>query len=137
MEAMRIEGTDNTPAIVLDHEQEKFEFSGESRPENVRKFYEPILEWIDGMEQYFFFVMNKFEGQERQINFDFKFEYFNSSSAKYILDIMHALKSLQDKIAGLKINVRWHYEEFDEDMQEAGEEFEQMAGLGFEYIVVS
>ena len=44
MEKLIIEATGNSPRIVLDPESRNFEFSGESRPENVRKFYLPILE---------------------------------------------------------------------------------------------
>ena len=47
MEKFIIEPTANSPRIVLDPEKRTFEFSGESRPENVRKFYLPVLEWLE------------------------------------------------------------------------------------------
>jgi len=47
MEKLIIEATVNSPRIVLDPEEKKFEFSGESRPENVRNFYLPVLEWLE------------------------------------------------------------------------------------------
>ncbi|MCB0395617.1 MAG: SiaC family regulatory phosphoprotein [Flavobacteriales bacterium] len=47
MEALRIPATESSPAITLDPEKGTYEIIGESRPEDVRKFYEPILEWLD------------------------------------------------------------------------------------------
>jgi hypothetical protein len=47
MEKLIIEATVNSPRIVLDPDEQSFEFSGESRPENVRNFYLPVLEWLE------------------------------------------------------------------------------------------
>ena len=57
---------------------------------------------------------------------------FNSTSAKYILDIFKALNVLND--LGIDILVKWLYEEDDEDMLEVGEEMSRMSKLEFEYI---
>jgi hypothetical protein len=123
MEKLIIEPTLNSPRVTLDPGTGTFEFSGESRPENVRNFYMPILEWL---EQF----TGEFSGS---CTFSFNFEYFNSTSAKYILDIFKLLHSIQE--AGQGIQVKWHYEEDDEDMYEVGLEMSRMSGLDFEYVV--
>ena len=137
MEVLHLAATENTPEITLDHLKEIFSMSGESRPENVRNFYEPVMEWLDGYSQYLYFMLDKFEQGTKELNFNFNFEYFNSSSAKYILDILNAVKAFDEKFDNLAIKVNWHYEEFDEDMQEAGEEFQKMSGLPFTFVKVS
>lgn len=130
MEKLVIEPTFNSPSVILDPESSKFDFSGESRPENVRKFYLPILEWLDSFakEQT---EMSK-SGRSSSLLVQFNFEYFNSTSAKYILDIFKALNVLND--LGIDILVKWLYEEDDEDMLEVGEEMSRMSKLEFEYI---
>lgn len=122
MEKLILEPTTNSPRIILDPGENAFELSGESRPENVRNFYMPVLEWL---EQF----ASEFKGSA---TFKFNFEYFNSTSAKYILDIFKLLHSIHE--AGNEIHVKWHYEEDDEDMYEVGQEMSRMSGLEFDYI---
>ena len=130
MEKLVIEPTFNSPSVILDPESNQFDFSGESRPENVRKFYLPILEWLDS------FAKEQSEmgssARSSSLLVRFNFEYFNSTSAKYILDIFKALNVLND--IGIEILVKWLYEEDDEDMLEVGEEMSRMSKLDFEYI---
>ena len=47
METIKILGTDDTPNVILDANNEIFEISGRSLPEDVSAFYEPILSWLD------------------------------------------------------------------------------------------
>ncbi|MDX2432228.1 MAG: DUF1987 domain-containing protein [Bacteroides sp.] len=129
MEKLTLAPTLNTPGVNLDPVGNKFELKGESRPENVRNFYLPILDWLE-----------KFAGElpasdgSTPLNFSFNFEYFNSTSAKYILDIFKILNSINS--SGKAVNVSWHYEEDDEDMYEVGMEMSRMAGIDFEYVKV-
>ena len=130
MEKLVIDPTFNSPSVILDPESKQFDFSGESRPENVRKFYLPILEWLDS------YAREQSEKSKSQrssgLQVQFNFEYFNSTSAKYILDIFKALNVLND--LGIEILVKWLYEEDDEDMLEVGEEMSRMSKLEFEYV---
>jgi len=130
MEKLVIEPTFNSPSVILDPESNQFNFSGESRPENVRKFYLPILEWLDSFAKEQSEMASSARSSSLQVRFNF--EYFNSTSAKYILDIFKALNVLND--LGIEILVKWLYEEDDEDMLEVGEEMSRMSKLKFEYI---
>ena len=47
METIKIMGTDDTPTVILDAENDIFEISGRSLPEDVTAFYDPILNWLD------------------------------------------------------------------------------------------
>jgi len=130
MEKLVIEPTVNSPSVILDPESNQFDLSGESRPENVRKFYLPILEWLDSYAK----EQSEMSKSQRSTSLlvQFNFEYFNSTSAKYILDIFKALNVLND--LGMGILVKWLYEEDDEDMLEVGEEMSRMSKLDFEYV---
>lgn len=131
MEKLIIEATVNSPRIVLDPEEKKFEFSGESRPENVRNFYLPVLEWLEKYAR----KQSDLDEPERTPALDclFDFEYFNSTSAKYILDIFKSLNTLHS--LGINLDIKWFYEEDDEDMLEVGEEMSRMSKLKFEYVI--
>ena len=130
MEKLIIEPTANSQLIVLDPESRNFEFSGESRPENVRKFYLPILEWLEAYTA----EQEKLKDDERTFGLlcQFNFEYFNSTSAKYILDIFKSLNAIST--LDIKLEIKWLYEEDDEDMLEVGQEMSRMSKLSFEYI---
>lgn len=131
MQALIIQNTDSSPKVVLDPANGVFEISGESRPEDVRKFYEPILEWID---QYRVFLTKN--TPNKKIQFNFIFEYFNSSSAKYVMDIMAKLNDIKLANKNIDIEICWHYEEMDEDMLEAGQEFQNITQIPFKFIVL-
>ena len=130
MEKLIIEPTANSPRIVLDPDARNFEFSGESRPENVRKFYLPILEWLEA----YIAEQNKLEDGKRSSGLvcQFNFEYFNSTSAKYILDIFKSLNTIN--ALGINLEIKWLYEQDDEDMLEVGQEMSRMSKLSFDYV---
>ncbi|MCP4312799.1 MAG: DUF1987 domain-containing protein [Bacteroidetes bacterium] len=129
MEKLTLTPTQNSPGVYLDPAGNRFEFSGESRPENVRSFYMPILEWLE-----------QFAGEvsvkrgDTPLEFMFNLEYFNSTSAKYILDIFKVLNSI--KKAGSPVRVKWQYEEDDEDMYEVGLEMSRMSGVTFDFVKI-
>jgi hypothetical protein len=132
MEKLNIEPTLSTPRVTLDPEKNQFHFSGESRPENVRNFYIPILEWLEKYSA----ELKTQDSDNRNLvrEFHFNFEYFNSTSAKYILDLFKILSKLYAD--GIKAGIFWYYEEDDEDMLEVGMEMSRMSKLPFEYVKI-
>jgi len=129
MEALKLEVTDNTSRVLLDPNSHELEFEGDSRPEDVQKFFQPIMDWLNEYETYV-----KSLG-EVTLNTHFKLEYFNSSSAKYIMDIILKLGKIAEA-SNVSLNINWHYDEMDEDMLDAGEEFEDMLDVEFNFIVI-
>ena len=57
-------------------------------------------------------------------------EYFNTSSSKCILDVFKKLEAIHKSKHEVIIN--WYYEEDDEDMLEAGEDYESIIRVPFE-----
>jgi hypothetical protein len=96
MNRLVIEGTEDSPAITLDAEANLFKFSGESRPENTAAFFTPVIRWFLDFESDL--LARKEKRQEiPAIRFIFCFEYFNSTSAKYIMDILKRAQSLHQQ----------------------------------------
>lgn len=130
MEKIIIEPTANTPKVILDPEEKIFEISGESRPFDVPQFYSPLLGWLD--------VFSKHLAEQRNpdVSYEFKFlfEYFNSLSAKYILDFCKKLSRIRSE--GNDIIAKWHYEEGDDYMHETGYEMSRISKLPFEFVEI-
>ena len=130
MEKIIVEATSNSPRVVLDPENMVFEISGESRPKDVPGFYEPVLQWLDEFGR----DIAKQKEATPLFEFNFRFEYFNSLSAKFILDICKKLSRVRSD--GNNISVQWHYEEDDDDMHEVGREMSRISKLPFEYVEI-
>ena len=134
MENYKVRATENTPEIDLNHTTHSLMFSGDSRPEDVQKFYTPVMKWLDEYSNYLYFLKDK-SSSPIEIKCEFKFEYFNSSSAKYVMDIINKLAEIENIGNNIGLKVNWYYEEMDEDMLEAGQEFESMVNAEFNYII--
>lgn len=133
MENITLQATENTPGISLDCKEHKLFFDGDSRPEDVQKFFTPIMDWLDQYANYIYFLKDK-SSAPINITCGFKFEYFNSSSAKYVMDIINKLGEIGNSSDQVNLTVNWHYEEMDEDMLEAGEEFQEMVNVDFNFV---
>jgi hypothetical protein len=122
MEPILMTGTFDCPGVTLDQENNIFEISGRSLPEDVYTFYDPIIAWL-----------TEYAEQPNAVTtFDFKFIYFNTATSKIILDIMTLLEKIKE--GGHEVLVRWHYLKEDEDMKDAGEEYSGMVEVPFELI---
>ena len=130
MEKIIIEATANTPKVILDPDRMMYEISGESRPKDASKFYSPILHWLDELGK----IITEQKDDTDLYEFNFRFEYFNSLSAKYILDICKKLS--RHSSGGKNISVKWHYEEDDDDMHEVGQEMSRISKLTFEFVEI-
>lgn len=130
MDSFIIAPTEDSPSVNFDTTANHFVISGASRPENSRTFYTPIINWIADYEAVL--AAQKKEGNTTPLVFVYKFDYFNSSSAKFILDILLILKRFVDK--GYDVKVEWICDKRDEDMLDMGQEFSEMAELKFDYI---
>lgn len=124
MEKIQIEQTKVSPEVILDEENGVASISGESYPENAMGFYKPVFDWI-----------NHFITTKNKLSFDFKLNYFNTSSSKCIMDILDILEKYHAEDG--EVNVKWHYQEDDDDMLESGEEFADDLELPFELISYS
>lgn len=121
MNAYIVEATRDTPGVILDPANNKFEMNGKSLPEDVSAFYDPILDWVGGYA----------ESPNEKTTFEMKMNYFNTASSKMLLDLLFALEEMAEE--GNAVQIHWHYKENDEDMKEAGEEYEDIVEIPFEH----
>jgi hypothetical protein len=133
MRALKIEQTDSSPMVELDLNQSRYVIRGESRPEDVSKFYEPIIKWFEDWGGHLYYRAQQFNKAESH-NVRFQFEYFNSSSAKFIMDLILKINEISKTSENIKIEIEWMFDELDEDIEEAGKEFEELTSVKFNFI---
>lgn len=119
MQKIDVEHGDMYPDIILDKENGIFEINGISIPENAREFYTPVLDFLEEYNR----------DPNEVTHFVFNFRYFNISSSKMILYIIYKLRELHN--SGKKVLITWCYD--DDDILEAGNDFEQMSKMEFEF----
>lgn len=121
MELVYLEGTKRTPKVSLDPGG-KIVIGGRSIPEDASKFFESILSWI----------INYCATPKDSTIVDIELEYFNSGSAKYVMQILRELSEL--KTNGKDLVVNWFYEEGDDDILERGEYYSSILNLEINFI---
>jgi len=124
MDKLEIEGSAKTPDIRLNPEEGNLEIKGRSIPENSVAFYKPVIDWLAEYEQ----------NTKEETIVNIQLEYFNTSSSKCILDLLKKLEGINNGKS--KVLVKWHYEEDDEDMLEAGEDYEAILNIPFKMIEI-
>lgn len=128
MDNLIIPATDFTPKVTFIAETGHLELSGISRPEDVAGFYEEPLEWLAGFEES---VLKSDRYEVQELRFSFKMSYFNSTSSKYIIQMLRHVRNLIDQ--GTDVKIDWYYEEGDEKMLEDGEDLAEAVELEFNY----
>jgi len=122
MEAISIKGTAKTPTVDFNSEEGKVEIKGRSIPENSIEFYKPLVDWLDT------YAASPKELTEVNI----QLEYFNTSSSKCILDVFKKPEVIHKE--GHEVKINWFFEEDDEDMLEAGEDYQSIIKIPFKMI---
>ena len=120
MERLFIERSEDTPEIVFDKEKGIFEITGLSLPENSFEFYEQPLNWL---KEYI-------KNPNDLTVFNFRLDYFNSSSSKEIVEILCEL----EKLIPVKkdVVVDWYYNKEDELFASKAEEFMTIIAIPFQ-----
>jgi hypothetical protein len=122
-EKIEIKGSQDTPDVRFDREENVFQISGRSFPADADGFYQPLIKWLDDYKR---------SEPKSVLEFNVQMEYFNTASAKMLLDIFFKLEDLNED--GYDARIIWHSLEEDEDMLEAGEEFDEIVELDFEFV---
>ena len=134
MEALIKEQTETCPRLTFDPAKNIFEISGVSRPEDVRSFYYPVIEWLEKFKTEVIEEKRFVYDKDHSLDFNIKLTYFNSSSAKFLFDILSELYDLYKK--GQHVKIYWFFEEGDDDLREAGEDMSELLEMPFNYIAI-
>ncbi len=121
---INIPGTHKTPYLQFDNELGNLIIRGKSFSENSLEFYKPLIEKIKEYKK----------APCALTVIDIKLEYINSSSSKSIQDIIREFESMKELS---KIIVNWSYEVDDEDMLEAGEDYQSKTCLPFNLVAIA
>jgi hypothetical protein len=121
MENIILQPTPKTPSVKLDAQTGMVEIKGRSIPENSLEFYKPLIEWVEKYAA----------DSQAETNVHIQLEYFNTSSSKCLLDFFKRLETINNKVV-----INWYYEQDDEDMLEAGEDYEAIINVPFKMIEV-
>lgn len=119
MEPIILKSTSTTPLIIFDPNLGRLEIKGVSIIENAITFYKPILDCLDSNAL----------GPVSSVAANIQLDYFNTSSAKSILDVLRRFKMLRDK--GFDVTINWYYDTEDQDMREVGENYQLIINLPF------
>jgi hypothetical protein len=124
MDTLESEATADTPAIKFYPARGYIEIKGRSISENAAKLYRPL---IDSIDKYLFKPVSP---TLVHIHFD----YFNTASAKCIIEILKKLESLPKK--GMKVEVNWYYKADEISMYHAGMDYKSILNLDFKIVKV-
>ncbi|MCB0430090.1 MAG: DUF1987 domain-containing protein [Flavobacteriales bacterium] len=124
METLQIQGTVNSPTVLFNAQAGILEISGRSIPEAAHEFFAPLVKWLKEYAT----------SPADTTTLNLRLEYINSNSFKMILDIFRPLEDLYKD--GKNVVVKWYYEEDDEAMLEAAEDYKDVLTLPFKVIAV-
>jgi hypothetical protein len=96
--------------------------SGNSILSDPRKFFRPIVEWVED------YVQNP----DEKTTVDLKLEYVDTASVQSVFDIMRMFKPLEEKSKDITVN--FYFEFDDPELLELGEIMEGRLGIKFNFI---
>lgn len=116
--------TGSTPYVLIDEAKGYIRFEGESFHENVMGFYKDVNDWLDN------YLKSDFD----ILTFDCNMDYFNSSTAKLLLNML--LNMDEHATEKNKVVVNWITTEDNDIIIECGEDFEEeMTSLEFNLVI--
>ncbi|MFH0758614.1 MAG: DUF1987 domain-containing protein [Bacteroidota bacterium] len=99
-----------------------FKLSGNSILSDPRKFFQPIVEWVD----------EYLKAPQELTTIDLKLEYVDTASVQSVFDIMRMFKALQENKKDVAVN--FYFEFDDPELLELGEIMEGRLGIKFNFI---
>ena len=126
MERLIIKATEDTPSIDFNPENFELNISGRSLPEDVTTFFQPVMDWLDELEQ----------SSDNECVLNVNLEYFNTASSKLILDVLMKLEDIHLETTNT-VKIIWSHDVRDVDMEEAAEEYSELVEVPFEVVPVT
>jgi hypothetical protein len=121
-----ISPTTSTPEVILDPEG-SINLKGRLIAEDPLVFFSKIEDWI---KEYF-------KNPAEVTNVEIQLEFINSVGSKFLLDLIHDITQIYLLNNTKKFEVRWFYEEADEDMHEKGTFFASVLKVHFNFVRIT
>lgn len=117
MSTLNLNKAKNTPAVnaSLNKDQAVVNIVGNSFPENAKKFYTELIQWLKENESTF-----------STVEFNCDFHYMASSSLICFLDV---LRTACRMVGDDNCVVNWKYEEDDDDILKIGQNFSKILNI--------
>ena len=117
---LHIEANADSPAITF-LRSGQLRIEGRAICEDPFSFWQPVLEWARGYAQQ----------PAATTELAIYLEYANSSSTKYISEILYTLDDLHRRAA--QVRVVWLYDDDDDTLLRLGQDLQSMFALPFDY----
>ena len=125
LEHLQLAGTLVTPSVDFNSASGVLSISGVSMPEDMRRFYSPLLTW-----------MKKYAEQPApETIFRIEFSYFNTATSKVLLELFSLCENIYENSHNVRIE--WCYLPDDIDMIEAGENYEMLLRAQFQLVALN
>jgi hypothetical protein len=112
MNPLLLAPTAETPSVDFDAKSGQLKLEGRSWPEDVTRFYTPLIEWFTAY----------ISSAKPETDFYLTLEYFNSASSKMIYRLF--MKLIEVVKNSSKVTIHWCYQLNDEEMLEVGKEYQ-------------
>ncbi len=122
MEKLKLEGSFQSPAIVLDSKIGVFDFRGICFLTNAYEFFMPVLDWLDQYEK----------NPNPSSKFTFDFTYINTASQKMLFELLKKLGKMVEN--GHSVTIEWFYEENDDDLKSLGDDLLCLVNVPYKII---
>lgn len=109
--------TEKTPEVLFDYDNNVISIKGICVPEDPKNFFDKI-------------TLNLLNFKNN-LQYDIYLEYFNTGTSKCLLNLL--IESTKEIYDFKKLEVNWVIEEGDEELREAGEVFEEISKIKFNY----
>jgi len=118
---MHVNEGDNTPMVRFDAEVGELQLRGRCVPADATGFFAPIISAVRDCRP-----------TGKRLLIDVKLDYFNTSSAKNLLDLFKTAEQLLKK--EIVPRIVWHYIEGDEDLMESGQDYAALVSIPVELV---
>lgn len=109
-DALKIDGTRSSPAVLGDPATGLLRLSGDSYPENTFEFYAPLLDWL----------RVAIDTGCGSLRLEIELSYLNTGSIKSMMDMLDLLEDAH--VEGRPVAVSWRCDAEDERAIELAEE---------------
>jgi len=117
-----IKGTTKTPEV--DFSPGVIQLSGRSIPEDAVSFFQPLIRWVNTYA----------ENPEKFTKVNFKIEYINSGSNRFIFALLKLLDECYSK--GHDVTITWYYEEDDDTIKGLGKDFQSLLKIPIKLVEI-
>ena len=106
-------GTLKTPEVTFDDITKTIAIAGRAYPEDLRKFWDPVIEQLE-----------EIISANPKVTFAFDLNYHNSGSTRIILNLIRFCES--DAAAHCAVTMLWHFDADDEQTEEKGHDYQEV-----------